>query len=131
VDQEESNRKDERGSRERTTLATGWGSEWGWLCQDLATATGHFISHTDLSAFAVSKLLILLILLLPCSSSIFLRLSRFYGDHCGTFFLYPLCFLPNQEGGGGREHLGLDQTGPDEPGSISGSPRESNTSSAL
>lgn len=56
-----------RGSRERTTLATGCDSEEEWDCHDLDTAKGHFISHTDLSAFPVSKLLLLL---LPCSSSI-------------------------------------------------------------
>jgi hypothetical protein len=59
-------------------------------------------------------------------------LPSFYGDHCGSWFLYFICFPPN-EGGvcRGTFRSGPDRPGPDEPGSISGMARVSNKSSAL
>lgn len=94
-----------RGSRDRTTLERGWESdEEGWLCHDFATTNGHFINHTDLSAFAVSKTP-LLIPLLPWSSSIsvfsFLRLflekvslSFVASSFSSTFSSNRICPLP-------------------------------------
>lgn len=45
-----------RGSRETTTLERFCWESGGIACHDLATTSGHFISHTDRSARTVSRL---------------------------------------------------------------------------
>lgn len=104
---------DRSGSRERTTLATGWVSEEeAWLWNDLPTTGGHFMSHTDLSALPVSKWPPLLPLL-PWSSSIF-DFSSFPLRSVSTFcdgIVVKTVFKRSEDGGIGNSGRDPERNG--------------------